>query len=78
MPHINMKFYASSLTPEQQSLLTTELTKVVANITGCNENVVSIALEPIEKSLWYEKVYQPEMMDRKELISKFPNYSINV
>ena len=73
MPHINIKYY-STLTKEQQSEMALALTKVITNILQCEEGAVSIALEPIEKELWYQNVYVPEIIKRKELLFKIPNY----
>ena len=73
VPHINIKHFPR-LSKEQQSDLVTMLTQVVTKIIRCDEGAISIALEPIEKNIWHEKVYIPEIMNRKELLYKFPNY----
>jgi 4-oxalocrotonate tautomerase len=73
MPHINIKHFPS-LTSEQQTELVVALTKIVTEIIGCDEGAISIALEPIAKDIWIETVYIPEIINRKELLCKFPNY----
>lgn len=73
MPHINIKHFPS-LSKKQQSELAIVLSREVANIIECDEGVISIALEPVAKELWNEKVYIPEIINRKELLCKSPNY----
>lgn len=73
MPHINIKYF-SSLSIEKRSELAIALAEVVSNLIQCDEGAISIALEPIEKERWNEKVYIPEIVNRKELLCKFPNY----
>ncbi len=73
MPHIIIKHFPL-LSKEQQSELAISLTKVVTDIIKCDEGAVSIALEPIEKEFWNELVYIPEIVNRKKLLFKSPNY----
>lgn len=73
MPHINIKHFPS-LSKDQQTELAKTLTKVITNIIHCDESAVSIALEPIEKAIWNERVYIPEIVNRKELLCKKPGY----
>ena len=73
MPHINIKHFPS-LSKEQQSELAIALTQVMTTIIQCDEGAVSIALEPIDKNVWNERVYIPEIVNRKELLCKFPSY----
>ncbi|MGW7230894.1 hypothetical protein [Streptomyces cyaneofuscatus] len=40
----------------------------------CDEGVISVALEPVEKEVWNERVYLPEIVQRKDLLHKTPNY----
>lgn len=73
MPHINIKHFPS-LSKEQQSALAIAITQVITTIIQCDEGAVSIALEAVEKDVWNEQVYLPEIVNRKELLCKFPNY----
>jgi len=73
MPHVNIKHFPS-LNKEQQLALAEGITKVLTDVIKCNENAISIALEPIESAIWHETVYVPEIINRKELLCKFPNY----
>jgi thioesterase domain-containing protein/phenylpyruvate tautomerase PptA (4-oxalocrotonate tautomerase family) len=74
MPHVNIKHFPVPLTGEQRTVLVTAITDAVRNAFDCDEDVISIALEPVAKELWNERVYVPEVVDRKELLCKSPNY----
>ncbi len=73
MPHINIKHFPS-LTEEQHSALAKSITEAVTTVVGCDESVISIAVEPVEPNVWNEQVYLPEIVDRKETLIKTPNY----
>ena len=73
MPHINIKHFPS-LSEEQHIALAKRITDSVTEVIGCDESVISIAVEPIKPELWDEKVYQPEIVGRKETLIKTPNY----
>ena len=74
MPHVNIKHFPVSLSEEKQSELVAAVTKAVKSAFGCDEGVISIALEPVEKEVWNERVYTPEIVNRKNLLRKPPNY----
>jgi phenylpyruvate tautomerase PptA (4-oxalocrotonate tautomerase family) len=57
-----------------QGRLVAVLTEAITEALGCSEGVVSIALEPVDKDDWNEQVYVPEIVGRKELLIKQPNY----
>jgi amino acid adenylation domain-containing protein len=74
VPHVNIKHFPAPLSEEQESALVTAVTKAVQDAFGCAEDVISIALEPVEQKSWNELVYFPEIVDRKNLLRKMPNY----
>ncbi|MGH3832270.1 MAG: tautomerase PptA [Pseudonocardiaceae bacterium] len=74
MPHVNIKHFPASLREEQQAELVAALTAVVRSAFGCDERVISIALESVDEDTWNERVYVPEIVGRKELLIKTPNY----
>jgi len=74
MPHVNIKHFPTPLTDEQQDRLVTALTAAVQSAFGCEEGVISIALEPVAQEVWHETVYLPEIVDRRQLLHKVPNY----
>lgn len=75
MPHVNIKHFPP-LTKVQQEKLVLNLTKVITDVIQCGAGSVSIALESIEKDDWKEKVYVPEILNRKEFLHKFPDYKV--
>lgn len=74
MPHVNVKHFPASLGDEQQFELIASITKAVQSAFGCDEGAISIALEPVGKEVWNERVYVPEIVNRKDLLRKTPNY----
>ncbi|WP_348652849.1 amino acid adenylation domain-containing protein [Polyangium sp. y55x31] len=74
MPHVNIKHFPVSLSPEQQSELIVTITSAVQKAFRCDEGAISIALEPIEKAHWNEQVYVPQIVERKALLCKIPKY----
>ena len=74
MPHVNIKYFPVALSEQQQSDLVATLTRAVQTAFGVDEGVISIALEPVAKELWQERVYVPEIVNRKNLLCKIPNY----
>ena len=50
------------------------VTSAITDAFGCDENVVSIALEPIDPEAWNEQVYIPEIVNRRHILGKVPNY----
>ncbi len=73
MPHINIKHFPS-LTKEQHIALATSITKVITKVVGCDESVVSIAVEPVIPEEWDKKVYTPEIVEKNDTLSKIPDY----
>ncbi|GAA0384356.1 hypothetical protein GCM10009530_39070 [Microbispora corallina] len=74
MPHVNIKHFPVPLTDEQKSELVSAVTRALTDAFGCDEGAVSIAFEPIDKEVWNEKVYFPEIVDRRDILSKLPDY----
>ena len=74
MPHINIKHFPVPLSEEQQSELVAAVTQAVKTAFRCDEGVISISIEPVEKDAWNERVYIPEIVNRKHLLRKPPNY----
>ncbi|WP_441246978.1 amino acid adenylation domain-containing protein [Kitasatospora sp. McL0602] len=74
VPHVNIKYFPTVISDEQGARLVEALTKALQENLGCEEGAVSIALEPVDPADWQEKVYTPEIVDRRELLRKLPNY----
>ncbi len=50
------------------------MTKAVTDAFGCEEGVVSIAVESIAEENWTEQVYIPEIVNRRDILGKVPDY----
>jgi amino acid adenylation domain-containing protein len=74
VPHVNIKHFPVELTEERQAELVAAVTVAVQSAFSCDEKVISIALEPVEKDVWNDRVYIPEIVNRKELLRKVPRY----
>lgn len=74
MPHVNIKHFPAPLNDEQASALVSAVTEAVTRAFGCDEGVVSIALEPVEQRAWQDQVYAPEIVERSHLLRKTPTY----
>ncbi|MGW6640266.1 amino acid adenylation domain-containing protein [Streptomyces cyaneofuscatus] len=74
VPHVNIKFFPVPLSEDQRSELVEAVTRAVKSAFRCDEGVISVALEPVEKEVWNERVYLPEIVQRKDLLHKTPNY----
>lgn len=74
MPHVNIKHFPVEITEQQEAELVATISSAVSSALGCDEGVISIALEPVDPDAWNEQVYVPEIVDRKNLLRKIPNY----
>lgn len=59
---------------EQKKRLAEEITKDVIDIFETKEASVTVAIEEVEKPLWMEKVYGPDIKDKWETLYKKPGY----
>ena len=75
MPHIIVKLYPGR-TQQQMHHLAREIVKDVVAIAGCEEKSVSVAFEEVRPEDWAEKVYQPEIVDRQEMLVIKPGYTV--
>jgi 4-oxalocrotonate tautomerase len=74
MPHVIVKLYPGR-SDEVKTQLADEIAKNVAEIAGCEEKAVSIAIEEIDPADWAEKVYKPDILDKQESLYKKPGYN---
>jgi phenylpyruvate tautomerase PptA (4-oxalocrotonate tautomerase family) len=74
MPHVNIKYFPVPLTGEQESALAAAVSAAVRDALGCDEGFISVALEPVAEDEWNGRVYQPEIVERRHLLRKVPNY----
>ena len=74
MPHVIVKLYPGR-SDEQKLRLAEEIVKDVVAIAKCEERSVSVAFEDIKKEDWAEKVYKPDILDKKSTLYKEPGYN---
>ena len=74
MPHVIVKLYPGR-SEEQKTKLADEIAKDVVAIAKCEEKSVSVVFEEIEKEDWAEKVYKPDILNRKDSLHKKPGYN---
>ncbi|MBU2060310.1 MAG: tautomerase family protein [Bacteroidetes bacterium] len=73
MPHIHIKHFPS-ISDEQKCSFSVRLSTLISEVFNCSEDVVSIALEEVEPDVWHEKVYQPDIVSKRNLLFKSPCY----
>ncbi|MCX2952894.1 tautomerase family protein [Lentzea sp. NEAU-D7] len=73
MPHVTVKHFPATLSPDQAAALSGALTAAITEAFGCPDDVVSIALQPVPAESWNEQVYEPEIAGRDSLL-KQPRY----
>lgn len=73
MPHIIVKLY-----PGRTELQKRQLTEVIArnavSILSCEDKSVSVSFEEVDPAEWAEKVYRPDILEKKDLLYKAPGY----
>lgn len=74
VPHVIIKHFPKPLDEQRKSELVAAVTGAVRQAFGVEEDVISIALEPVDEAVWDEQVYRPEIVDRRHLLLKVPNY----
>jgi 4-oxalocrotonate tautomerase len=75
MPHVSVKLWPGRSEQEKQQLAEAIADDVV-RITGCSESSVSVTIEDIPSGQWKEKVYDPKIRDKADLLYKKPGYSM--
>ena len=73
MPHVIVKLFPGR-SEDQKLKLADEIVKDVVAIANCAEKSVSVAFEEIEEKDWVEKVYKPDIENKKDSLYKEPGY----
>ena len=74
MPHIIIKLYPGR-TEEIKKKLADIITTDVASVAQCEEKSVSVAIEEVPVADWAEKVYKPDIIDKRDMLYKKPGYN---
>ena len=71
MPHVIVKLHPGR-TEDQKIRLAQAITRDVALIAKCSENVVSVAIEEVSPDDWAKKVHIPDIVNNEALLYKKP------
>ena len=74
MPHVIVKLYPGR-PAETLKKLADKIVMDVAAIAGCEEKVVSVAVEEVDPSDWPEKVYKPDILEKADSLIVTPGYN---
>ena len=74
MPHVIVKLYPGR-SEEQKTKLADEIVKDVVAIAKCEEKSVSVAFEEVDSKDWPEKVYKPDILNKKDSLYIEPGYN---
>ena len=51
------------------------IVKDVLSVAKCDEKWISVVIEDIDSAEWPERVYKPEILDKKDKLYKKPGYN---
>jgi 4-oxalocrotonate tautomerase len=74
VPHVHIKHFPTPLDPAREAALVAAVTQAVVDAFGVPPGTVSIATEPVAPAAWQETVYAPEIVGRRDLLRKTPDY----
>jgi 4-oxalocrotonate tautomerase len=74
MPHFIVKLYPGR-TEDQKKQLTSAIIKDAMEILKCEEKSLSVAFEEVAPEDWPERVYKPDILDKKETLYREPGYN---
>ena len=74
MPHVIVKLYPGRESATLKKLAD-KIVEDVVTIAGCEEKVVSVAVEEIDPSDWPNKVYRPDILDKADSLIVKPGYN---
>ena len=76
MPHVIVKLWPGK-SEQQKTRLATAITKEVMEILHYGEESVSVAMEEVKSQDWLEKVYVPDVKNKRDRLYKKPGYDEN-
>ena len=75
MPHVIVKLWPGRSEQEKKQLADA-IVKDVVTYAKCDEGSVSVAIEEIKPADWAEKVYKPDIVNKKDSLYRKPGYSM--
>lgn len=73
MPHISVKLWPGKTTAQKQAL-SDAIVENVKTILGSADESVSVAFEEIQPENWSSHVYEAEIQDKWNMLTKAPGY----
>ncbi len=77
MPHIIIKLWPGK-SEQQKRRLAEAITKDVMTVLHYGDESVSVAFEEIDAADWADKVYQPDIVGKRDLLYKKPEYTMRI
>ncbi|WP_440880068.1 amino acid adenylation domain-containing protein [Tenacibaculum sp. C7A-26P2] len=74
MPHIDIKHFPVEIDKERKAHFIKKITQLITETFSCDEDVVSLAIQPISPSEWDALVYEKEIVAKQMWLEKYPNY----
>jgi 4-oxalocrotonate tautomerase len=75
VPHVIVKLWPGK-SEKQKTRLAEAITKNVMDILGYGDESVSVAMEEVGPQDWAEKVYKPDIQDKRNNLYKEPGYPL--
>lgn len=75
MPHVIVKLWPGK-TEQQKRRLSDAITKDVMEVLHYGEESVSVAFEEVRSQDWKEKVYEPDIAKKADILYKKPGYKM--
>lgn len=73
MPHVIVKMYKGR-NEELKQQMVDGIVKSITETLAIGEESVSVAVEEFEPERWNEEVYQPDIVQKEEILYKKPGY----
>ena len=73
MPHIIVKLWPGK-SDEQKAQLTEAIVREVTSILNSSDESVSVGFEEVESDDWIEQVFEPDILDKWDSLTKEPGY----
>jgi 4-oxalocrotonate tautomerase len=73
MPHVIVKLWPGK-SEQQKARLAERITKNVMDVLHYGEESVSVAMEEVKSEDWRERVYEPDIQNKREQLYKKPGY----
>lgn len=73
MPHVSVSLWPGK-SPAQKQELTDAIVHSVTRLLGYGEDSVSVSFREVEPADWMSDVFEPEIAERWQSLTKLPGY----